>query len=109
MNKNFNETYNLKGFIIGNGVTDMYIDSDNQLIETLVNWSMIPQDLYNQIVSLGCIFYWDKMDVKVNNPPQCQGLYDQVMTLIQDLNIYDLYRTQYTTTGLTNKRNRLQH
>ena len=47
MNKNFNETYNLKGFIIGNGVTDMYIDSDNQLIETLVNWSMIPQDLYN--------------------------------------------------------------
>ena len=47
MNKNFNETYNLMGFIIGNGVTDMYIDSDNQLIETLVNWSMIPQDLYN--------------------------------------------------------------
>lgn len=109
MNKNFNETYNLKGFIIGNGVTDMYIDSDNQLIETLAYWSMIPLDLYNQIVSLGCIFYWDKMDVQVKNPPQCQGLYDQVMTLIEDLNIYDLYRTQYPDTGLTNKRNRLQH
>ena len=47
MNKNFNDTYNLKGFIIGNGVTDMYIDSDNQLIETLAFWSMIPQDMYN--------------------------------------------------------------
>jgi len=42
MNKNLNDTINLKGFIIGNGVTDMYIDSDNQLIETLAYWSMIP-------------------------------------------------------------------
>jgi carboxypeptidase C (cathepsin A) len=41
MNKS-NDTYNLKGFIIGNGVTDMYIDSDNQLIESLAYWSMIP-------------------------------------------------------------------
>lgn len=49
------------------------------------------------------------MDVKVNNPPQCQGLYDQALDLIQDLNIYDLYRTQYPYTGLLNKRNRLQH
>jgi len=29
MNKKFNETYNLKGFIVGNGVTDNYIDTDN--------------------------------------------------------------------------------
>ena len=28
MNK-WNDTYNLKGFVIGNGVTDMYLDSDN--------------------------------------------------------------------------------
>lgn len=31
----------------------------------------------------------------VNNAPQCADLYNQSMTLIQDLNIYDLYRTQY--------------
>jgi len=76
MNKNFNATYNLKGFIIGNSVTDMYLDTDNQLVESLAYWSMIPFDLYNQIRSLGCIFYWDKMDVKANNPPQCASLYD---------------------------------
>jgi hypothetical protein len=94
MNK-LNDTYNLKGFIIGNGVTDMYIDSDNQLIETLAYWSMIPWELYNQIKAYNCVFNWDKLDVVVNNPPQCADLYNQSMTLIQDFNIYDLYRTQY--------------
>lgn len=79
---NWNDTYNLKGFIIGNGVTDMYIDSDSQMIESLANWNMIPSALWNQIQQAGCIFYWDKLDVKANNPPQCQGLYDQAMDLI---------------------------
>jgi hypothetical protein len=109
MNKEYEQTYNLAGFIIGNGVTDMYLDSDNQLIESLAYWSMIPQELFKQIQAYGCIFYWDKMDVQVKNPPQCADLYNQSMTLIQDLNIYDLYRTQYPDTGMLNKRNRLQH
>lgn len=43
----WNDTYNLKGFVIGNGVTDMYIDSDSQMIESLWAWSMIPWSLWN--------------------------------------------------------------
>lgn len=89
------DTYNLKGFIIGNGVTDMYLDSDSQMIESLANWNMIPSSLWDQIVAYKCIFYWDKLDVKANNAPQCADLYNQAMDLIQDLNIYDLFRTQY--------------
>jgi hypothetical protein len=46
MNK-WTDTYNLKGFVIGNGVTDMYIDSDSQMIESLWAWSMIPWSLWN--------------------------------------------------------------
>ena len=87
------DTYNLKGFVIGNGVTDMYIDSDNQMIESLANWNMIPTSLWNQIQAGKCTFNWDKLDVKVNNAAQCSDLYNQTMTLIEDLNIYDLYRT----------------
>jgi hypothetical protein len=69
-------TYNLKGFIVGNGITDMYIDSDNPLLESIAHWSMIPMDLWNQIKDLGCIFYWGKMDVDANNPPGCDQLYN---------------------------------
>lgn len=89
------DTYNLKGFIVGNGVTDMYIDSDNQMIESLANWNMIPTSLWNQIVANNCFFKWVKLDVPVHNPPQCANLFDQVTSLIKDLDIYDLWRTQY--------------
>lgn len=63
--------YNLKGFIVGNGITDMYLDSDNPLIESIANWSMIPMSLWSQIKDLGCVFYWSKMDVEAKNPPEC--------------------------------------
>lgn len=89
----WNDTYNLKGFVIGNGVTDMYIDSDNQMIESLWAWSMIPWPLWQEIQANKCVFYWDKLDVPANNPPACSALYDQAMGYIEDLNIYDLYRT----------------
>jgi hypothetical protein len=90
---NWNDTYNLKGFVIGNGVTDMYIDSDSQMIESLAYWNMIPTKLWEQIQASKCVFEWDKLDVPVNNAPECQGYYDQATGLIKDLNIYDLYRT----------------
>lgn len=37
------------------------------------------------------------------NPPICADLYDQAMTLIQNLNIYDLFRTQYDYGGKKHK------
>lgn len=40
-----------------------------------------------------CIYYWDEVHFPNPNPPICADLYDQAMTLIQNLNIYDLYRT----------------
>lgn len=92
MNK-LNDTYNLKGFIVGNGVTDNYIDTDNQMIESIAAWSMIPLKLQKQIVDNGCIFYWDSIDLHAINPPICQTLYDNATGLIADFNIYDLYRT----------------
>ena len=103
----WNDTYNLKGFIIGNGVTDMYLDSDSQMIESLANWNMIPSSLWDQIVANKCVFNWDKLDVKVNNAPACADLYNQAMGLIEDLNIYDLYRTQYGNTASSKKSLRL--
>ena len=95
----WNDTYNLAGFIIGNGVTDNYIDTDSNLFETLYNWNMIPTSLWDQIQQNKCIFYWDELHFPDNNVPICKDLYSQTNDLIQDLNIYDLYRTQYGNTG----------
>ena len=80
---------------MGNGVTDNYIDTDNQLIESITAWSMIPKKIMDQINANNCIFYWDAIDLQDNNPPICDDLHNQSLTFIQDFNIYDLYRTQY--------------
>jgi len=90
------ETMNLQGFIVGNGMTDMYIDSDNVLLESVANWGMIPLPLWTKMNELGCLFLWEKVPVTPDNDPQCAGLYNQSMELIKDLDIYDLFRTQYT-------------
>jgi hypothetical protein len=74
------------------------------MIESLWAWSMIPWSLWNQIVQLKCLFEWDKLDVKFNNDPGCQALYDKATGLIQDLNIYDLFRTQYGNGASSKKR-----
>lgn len=102
------DTYNLKGFVIGNGVTDMYIDSDNQLMESLVNWNMIPPSLFKQMQASNCYYKWDKLDVPVNNAPECAGYYNQAMDLISDFNIYDLFRTQYNSGPSLSKEDRLR-
>ena len=82
MYKKFNNTYNLKGFIVGNGVTDNYIDTDNQLIESITAWSMIPRSIMDQINANGCIFYWGAIDLHDNNPPICDSLHNQSLAFI---------------------------
>ncbi len=88
--------FNLKGFIIGNGMTDMYIDSDNPLLESLANWGMIPFPTWKRAKELRCLFLWEKVPIEPNNDPECADLYNYSMDLIKDLDIYDLYRTVYT-------------
>jgi len=92
----WNNTYNLAGFIVGNGQTNNYLDTDSQLMESLASWNMIPQSLYDKIQANKCIYYWDEVHFPNNNPPICKDLYNQAFDLIDDLNIYDLYRTQYS-------------
>ena len=66
----------MKGFIVGNGVTDNYIDTDNQLIESITAWSMIPKKIMDQINANNCIFYWDAIDLQDNNSPICDDLHN---------------------------------
>ncbi|TNV78909.1 hypothetical protein FGO68_gene989 [Halteria grandinella] len=92
---NWNDTYNLKGFIVGNGMTDMYIDTDNVLLESVANWNLIPVSLWKQMDALECTYFWGKVSELQHNAEGCDELYKKGMGLIKDLDIYDLFRTQY--------------
>ena len=50
-------------------MTDMYIDSDNALLESVANWGMIPMSLWTKMDELGCLFLWEKVPVTPNNDP----------------------------------------
>ena len=50
--------YNLKGFIVGNGVTDYELDMRRSFAEAAYNYKMIPKSLLDTILLNDCHFYW---------------------------------------------------
>lgn len=50
----------------------------------------------NKISSAGCVWYWDKLDITPHpNPPECDDYWAELNSMLADVNIYDLYRTNY--------------
>lgn len=92
----WNDTYNLAGFAIGNGYTEPLADSNVYFPDALYNFNMISGVLMTQIKTAGCVWYWDKIDFPVHsNAPECDDYWRQLNTMLADVNIYDLYRTNY--------------
>lgn len=90
------DTYPLAGFIIGNGYTDPYSDSNVLFPQTLFNMNMISWQLFTQIQTAGCVWYWDKLDISPHkNGPECDGYWQTLNSMLAFVNIYDLYRTNY--------------
>jgi len=48
--------YNLKGFMVGNGVTNWKYDAERSWTDTLYGFDMIPKDLYDKIGAARCDF-----------------------------------------------------
>ena len=99
---NWNDTYPLVGFVIGNGYTDPMVDSNVLYPETLFNLNLISWDLMNNIKQNQCVWYWDKLDIAPHkNAPECDDLWRQLNSMLEDVNIYDLYRTNYGSSMLS--------
>jgi hypothetical protein len=97
----WNDTYNFAGFAIGNGYTDPYTDSNVNFPQTLFNFNIISLDLMTRIEAAGCLWYWDKMDYHPHqNAPECDGYWTEINRMLTNVNIYDLYRTNYPDTSL---------
>ena len=72
----------LKGFIVGNGVTDYRFDNDMQLFEMTFWYGFISTETYNYI----------KANCLVDKPPQsCDAYFDAVSTALDNINIYDAF------------------
>jgi len=42
------------------------------------------------------VWYWDKLDIAPHkNGPDCDDLWKELNSMLEDINIYDLYRTNY--------------
>lgn len=85
-------TYNLKGFAIGNGITDWNVDAAPATFEAFENFNLISPDLYAQFAQYNCKYNVAK---NITNDPHCAELETQVDNLIAGLNPYDVYRTTY--------------
>jgi hypothetical protein len=85
-------TYNLKGFAIGNGITDWNVDAAPATFEAFVNFNLISPELYAQFAQYNCKYNVAK---NITNDAHCAGLETQVDNLIAGLNPYDVYRTTY--------------
>ena len=80
------------------------VDSNVLYPQTLFNFNLISWDLMNRINQAGCVWYWDKLDIAPHkNGPGCDDLWKELNSMLEDINIYDLYRTNYAADQLKAK------
>jgi len=89
-----NTHINLKGILVGNGVTDEQYDAYS-FYQFAYNHALYSPNLYNQMVAGGCLVS--------TAPLSCLPLYIQMQEQIGNVNIYDIYKGCYEQSGLATK------
>jgi len=79
---------NIKGILVGNGVTDEVFDG-NAWVPFIWGHSFIPNEVYTSIVANCGPNYWNA------SSPECNDLFDNATNMVQDLNIYNVYADCY--------------
>jgi carboxypeptidase C (cathepsin A) len=88
---------NLKGMMVGNGVTNWAYDTNPAFIDMAYGHHMIPETLYNKLKTKGCTF-GEFDDQNVNLDPECKfgsDLYWEWSNLTDQVNVYDIFGTCY--------------
>jgi len=85
--------YNLIGTLVGNGATDWLVDNAPSIPPTITKFGLVPQPWLDQFEQDGCKYYFSDSLYPHEGGPECDDLYDKIMGMIQDLNIYDMFRT----------------
>jgi len=90
--KGDHEHINLKGTLIGNGVTSWLYDSGPAAMKMAFHHGLISYDLHKKIQASGCKFYNIPKPGEEPDPQECGLLGLAVMKNFIDLDRYDVYR-----------------
>ena len=70
--RGLNDTMNLKGFIVGNGITDLNTDPYIGSVDIGYHFNLLNSRSYKRYKELGCRYYWQQ--IKNNLPGDCGEL-----------------------------------
>lgn len=85
--------YNLKGFIVANGVTEFDEEWDMSMTETLFRYNIIPAEWYNVIKDNRCDS--KAYAFNIEEPDICGKYLQNINRIFDQLNPYDLLRKNY--------------
>jgi carboxypeptidase C (cathepsin A) len=85
---------NLKGIMVGNGVTDWSVDCDNALVDFAFTHALYSPELRNKYINT-C--KGEKFDEK-----ECDKIKDKIQVEVSKVNIYDIYRKCYNNNQNSN-------
>jgi len=86
---------NLTGFMVGNGATNWDYDVWPSYPQTVRWFNIIPPTLLQQIHDNECEAYFYSAYKPHTNTATCDALFLRLTQLTDQLNWYDLYRTNY--------------
>lgn len=86
--------FNLKGIIVGNGVTNWKWDGDEAYIMGGFPRGLSSIDTQNEIDKRDCEFYYE--DNEPAAKADCRPIADKFYENTADINVYDIYRTCWT-------------
>jgi carboxypeptidase C (cathepsin A) len=81
--------FNLQGIIVGNGVTNYTYDCEPAYLGMGFWHSLYGTELHDKMEEYGCEF------VREEEKPECAELQKQFYSLVEKVNIYDVYRHCY--------------
>lgn len=82
---------NLKGMIVGNGVTNWTFDTLPAMVDTFYWHSLIDQDRYDRSKELGC--NWAGVEFGKDLSDECSDMLDYVSKTTARINPYDIFGT----------------
>lgn len=85
--------YNLKGFVVANGVTDVFSDWTVSMVETMYRFNVIPAEWYHGIQDNGCAS--NAYAFPSEEPEICGKYWQKINRVFDKLNPYDLLRKNY--------------
>lgn len=86
--------FNLKGIVVGNGVTNWKWDGDQAYITGGFPRGLSSIDLYHAEKNEGCNFYYE--DNEPDYSPACLPYANKFYQDTNSINVYDIYRTCWT-------------